>query len=627
MAQEGFKRKLTAILSADAVGYSRLMAEDEAATVKTLATYRKVMTSLIKQHRGRVVDSPGDNVLAEFSSVVDAVQCAVAVQNEFQTRNAELVENRRMAFRIGINLGDVIDEEDRIYGDGVNVAARLEALADPGGICVSKTAFDQIETKLPLGYEYLGEQSVKNMPKPVGAYRVLMEPRVTVSGKAVDEKPTSKRRMSILIGAVAVLVLALSVGVWQFYVRRTVVEPAYEDKMAYPLPDKPSIAVLPFVNISGDSEQEYFADAISENITTELSRFDQLFVIARQSAFVYKGSNKKANQISQELGVRYLLEGSVQRSDNQVRINAQLIDAISGEHLWSEKFDRNISNIFAIQDEITQTVANTLAEKIWQVSAKALTKKPLSNFNAWDYLLRGSVHYHRGGKQENVTARALFEKAVELDPDLSLAYIWLAWTYYLDWRMFEAGSEVLDKAEALANKAATFGENNAELQFLLSRIALGRGRYDAAFALNERALELNPNDAQLIFHYGTLLIFVGRSEESIPWFKKAMRLNPYYRGLWDTYLAAGYYYTQRYSEVVDTIVRKERLVLPDHGLLAASHAQLGRLDKARVYVKEILKIDPQFTLSKYRTHLQRVYKNETDFEHYIDGLRKAGLPE
>ena len=627
MADEGFKRKLTAILSADVVGYSRLMSENEEATVSTITSYREVLRTLIQQNNGKVLDSPGDNLLAEFVSVVDAVQCAVAVQKEIKARNDELPENRRMQFRIGINLGDVIQEGERIYGDGVNIAARLEGLSDPGGICISKTAFDHIESKLPYGYEFLGDQSVKNIAKPVAAYRVLMEPRVMVSGESRGKKSAGKRRTPILIGAVILFLLALAIGTWHFFARRPTLEPASEDKMAYPLPDKPSIAVLPFVNLSGYPEQEYFADAISENITTELSRFEHLFVIARHSAFFYKGSKKKTKEISQELGVRYLLEGSVQRSDDQVRIIAQLIDAISGEHVWTEKFDRNISNIFEIQDEITMTVVATLAEKIWQVTAKALTKKPLSSFKAWDYYLRGRAHYTKWSKQENVKSRALFEKAIELDQTLLLAYIWLAWTYYIDWRLWGFESEDLDKAEAWANKAVTFGENNSDLQFLLSRIAIGRSRYDAALAHMDRALELNPNDAEIISNYGLLLIYVGRSEESIPLFKKAMRLNPHYRPGWDTFLGSGYYYTKRYNEAVEVIVRKRKLNISDHRLLAASYAQLGRLDKARVHIKEVLKINPQYSLSKVRAYSQKLFKNETDREHYIKGLRKAGLPE
>jgi adenylate cyclase len=305
MADEGFKRKLTAILSADVAGYSRLMAEDETATVKTIASYREIMASLIQQHRGRVVDSPGDNVLAEFSSVVDAVKCAVAVQNEIQTRNAELPDSRKMEFRIGINLGDVIDEEDRIYGDGVNIAARLEALADPGGICVSKTAFDQIGTKLPLGYEYLGEQPVKNIPKPVGAYRVLMKP--DAAGKVIGEK-RFLGRYSRRTAMAAIIILAIVAGglvSWNIYLQQLKkVEPASVEKMALPLSDKPSIAVLAFDNLTGDPSQDYFSDGIAEEIITTLSNVGDLFVIARNSSFSYKGKPVKIQQISEELGVR-----------------------------------------------------------------------------------------------------------------------------------------------------------------------------------------------------------------------------------------------------------------------------------------------------------------------------------
>ena len=352
---ENFRRKLTAILSADAVGYSRLMAEDETTTVKTLASHRKIMASLIKQHRGRVVDSPGDNLLAEFSSVVDAVQCAVAVQSEFQTRNAELAENRKMEFRIGINLGDVIDEEDRIYGDGVNVAARLEALADPGGVCVSKTAFDQIETKLPLGYEYLGQQSVKNIPKPVGAYRVLMKPDAV--GKVIGEKRflgRVSRRTAMAAFIILVMVAGGLIG-WNIYLHQSKrIKPASLEKMAFPLPDKSSIAVLPFVNMSEDSNQEYFCDGITEDLITDLSKISDLFVIARNSTFAYKGKPVKIKQVAEELGVRYVLEGSVRKAADKVRITAQLVDATTGHHLWAERYTGIMDDVFAYQDKITQ---------------------------------------------------------------------------------------------------------------------------------------------------------------------------------------------------------------------------------------------------------------------------------
>ena len=358
MAEEGFKRKLTAILSADVEGYSRLMGEDEEATVRTLTAYREVLTTLIQQHNGRVIDSPGDNLLAEFASVVDAVQCAVAVQKEINARNAELPENHRMQFRVGINLGDVIQEGGRIYGDGVNIAARLEGLAKPGGICISKTAFDHIESKLPYGYEFLGDQPVKNIAKPVGAYRVLMDPRVTIAGEPEEKKPALVRRKAILVGGIALVIVVLAALIWNFYFRHAPIEPASVEKMAFPLPDKPSIAVLPFVNMSRDPEKDYLADGLTENIITALSKIPEMFVIARNSTLTYKDKPVKVQQVAEDLGVRYILEGSVQKADDRVRINAQLIDTIKGHHLWAQRFDREFEDLFALQDEITLKIDN-----------------------------------------------------------------------------------------------------------------------------------------------------------------------------------------------------------------------------------------------------------------------------
>jgi adenylate cyclase len=357
MESEGFKRKLSVILSADVVGYSRLMGEDESSTVKTLEEYKAVMFTLIKQHRGRVVDSPGDNLLAEFGSVVDAVQCSVAVQKELQARNVSLSENRRMQFRMGINLGDVIEEQDRIYGDGVNIAARLEALADPGGICISKTAFDQVESKLPMGYQFLGEQKVKNIAKPIGAYRVMMDTRVTGRG---DNK----------------------------------IDRASEKRMAYPLPDKPSIAVLPFVNMSGDPEQEYLGDGITESIITAISKLYQIFVIARNSTFSYKNKAVKVQQVAEELGVQYVLEGSVQKSGNKLRITAQLIDALNGRHIWAQRYDRELTDLFAMQDDITMEILQAMRVKLTEGEQVLRLKRPknielaMKMYEAMDYAHR-----------------------------------------------------------------------------------------------------------------------------------------------------------------------------------------------------------------------------------------------
>ena len=351
MTTEDVKRKLSAILSADVQGYSRLMGDDERATVETITAYRRIMTDLIQGHHGRVVDAKGDNVLAEFSSVVDAIQCAVEIQKELEVKNADLPEHRRMAFRIGVNLGDVIEKGDTIYGDGVNIAARLESLAEGGGICISGTAFDQVGKKLPLGYKYLGEQTVKNIEKPIRAYKVLVEPEAV--GKVIGEKPRLKMwHWTAIFGLMVLIVVVGALALWEFYVRPDVA-PASVEKMAYPLPDKPSIAVLPFDNMSKDPDQDYFSDGITEEIITALAKVPDLFVIARNSTFTYKGKPVKIQQVAEELGVQYVLEGSVRKSEDRIRVTAQLIDALDGKHLWAERYDRPLKDIFAVQDEIT----------------------------------------------------------------------------------------------------------------------------------------------------------------------------------------------------------------------------------------------------------------------------------
>jgi len=410
MTSDTFQRKLTAILSADVVGYSRLMGEDEAATVKTLETYKGVMFSLIKQHRGRVVDSPGDNLLAEFGSVVDAVQCAVSIQKELHTRNADLPENRRMEFRIGINLGDVIEEEDRIYGDGVNVAARLEALCDPGGICVSKTAFDQIESKLPLGYEYMGEQAVKNIPKPIGAYRVLMEPRVTAA-KGVEEKkavPFWRRKTVLSVGIILILVI-IAVLYWKLYHLGPSIEPASVERMAHPLPDKPSIAVLPFDNLSGDPEQDYIGDGLAENIISALSISSNMFVMARNATFTYKGTPVKPQQVAEDLGVQYVLEGSIKRSGDQLRVTAQLIDALSGHHIWSDVYDRAIKNIFELEDEITKKIVVSIGVELGGGEDQQVLSKSTDSLEAWKYFTKAVPLFITYSPEDNAKAREYFK--------------------------------------------------------------------------------------------------------------------------------------------------------------------------------------------------------------------------
>jgi len=366
MTAEKFKRKLTAILSADVKGYSRLMGADEEATLRTLQEYKEVMASSIQHHRGRIVGTAGDSVLAEFASVVDAVQCAVEIQQVLRAKNALPAEDRRMDFRIGINLGDVIEEGDTIYGDGVNIAARMEGMAEAGGICISESAYQQIKNKLPLRYDYLGEHEVKNITEPVRVYRAQVEPEAASSKLSREKKPAGKRLSKSALAIIAMVVIAGAVALYQFVLRPSPpkTDIASKDKMAFPLPDVPSIAVLPFVNMSEDPKKEFLCDGMTEAIITALSQVPRLFVIARNSTFTYKGKPVKVKQVSEELGVRYVLEGSVQRSGDRVRITAQLIDALSGHHLWAERYDRDVKDIFALQDEITLKVLTATQVKL-----------------------------------------------------------------------------------------------------------------------------------------------------------------------------------------------------------------------------------------------------------------------
>ena len=502
MADEGFKRKLTAVLSADVEGYSRLMEDNEEATVRTLTAYREVLSTLIQQHNGRVIDSPGDNLLAEFASVVDAVQCAVAVQKEINSRNSELSENRRMQFRIGINLGDVIQEEDRVYGDGVNIAARLEGLSEPGGVCISKTAFDHIESKLPYGYEFLGDQTVKNIAKPVRAYRVLLEPEA--AGKVIGEKRFLGRfsRKTAMAAIIILLIFAGGLVGWNIYLQQSKkVEPASVDKMAYPLPDNPSIAVLPFVNLSEDPKQEYLSDSITDQIITTLSRDHRLFMIARQSSFSYKGRPVKVQQVAEELGVRYVLEGSVQKSGDKVRITAQLIDAIRGHHIWSERYDREVKDIFALQDEITIKIMNAMSIELTEgEQARRWTKVGTDNLKALEKYYEGRAFFERyGTKEDNDKAIQLYEETIALDPKFVWPYVDLGNAHYVAARVSgwsESPDKSFQKAYEFAQKALAIDDSEDRAHSLMGRLYLQKRQYDKAISEAERAVTLNPNGAE-----------------------------------------------------------------------------------------------------------------------------------
>ncbi len=532
MADEGFKRKLAAILSADVEGYSRLMDDDEEATVRTLTSYRTAITDLVQQFRGRVVDTPGDNILADFTSVVDAVNCAVEIQRDLAERNAELPYNRQMQFRIGINLGDVIEEDGRIYGDGVNIAARVESLSEAGGICISGRAYDQVANKLGLEYENLGEHQVKNISTPIRVYRVLSYPGAAAH-RVVQAKETLGRRWrKIGFSAAVVVLIALAIGVWQFYMRRPSIEPASVEKMAHPLPDKPSIAVLPFDNMSNDPDQDYFGDGISEDLITDLSKIPDLLVISRLSSFTYKGKSVKIEQIAEELGVRYVLEGSVRKADNTVRINAQLIDAATGHHLWAERYDGDMSDIFTLQDKITRKIAASLAVKLTEDEQDRLAQKDTNNIEAYEAYLKGSdiANSLRNDPEKFAESLPWFEKAVELDPDYSLAYAALAETY-----IFGSLFGIQNKLGISSRLAYMRGINYLQMAMknptniayrIAARVYTYQRQHEKALDYGMKAIALGPNEYKSNAFMATFLILAGRPDEAVAFAEKMRRADP-----------------------------------------------------------------------------------------------------
>jgi adenylate cyclase len=624
------KRKLTAILSADVKGYSRLMEEDELATVETLTSHKEIMGKLIRQYRGRVVDSTGDNLLAEFASVVDAVQCAVEIQQVLSSKNETLPENRRMNFRIGINSGDVIEEGELIYGDGVNVAARIEGLAEGGGISISGTAFDQLGKKLPLGYEYLGEQSVKNIRKPVRVYRVLTEEEAV--GKVIGEaRAKTKQLRGVAIGAVAVLVIvAAALAIWNFYFRPAF-EPASVERMAFPLPDKPSIAVLPFVNMSEDPKQEYFSDGLTDQIISGLSKVPHLFVIARNSTFAYKGKPVKVQQVAEDLGVRYVLEGSVQKSADRIRITAQLIDATKGHHLWSERYERDLKDIFIIQDDITLEIMKAMQIELSEgEQVRQWLKHATDNLEAYEKALQARSYALRGTKEGNVRARQLYEEVIALDPGYAGAYAGLGWTHFFDARfgLSDSRPKSIEMAFKHAQKAIELDETLDWGHILLSAIYVVSRQYQKAIAEAERAVALNPNGADAYVTLAGVLGCSGRWEEGIALSKKAIRLNPHPTVYNFHYLGRAYFMTGQYDEAILTFKKTLGIspnYLPGHAFLAASYSSSGRETEAAAEADEILRINPKFCLESYAKTLP--YKNKSDIERYMAALRKAGLPE
>ena len=629
MAEDGVTRRLAAILAADVAGYTRLMEADENATIAAWKAARtEVIDPKIAQYRGRIVKHTGDGFLAEFGSVTDAVNCAIDMQKLLAARADNTPEDRRMNFRMGVNLGDIVEELDDIHGDGVNIAARLEGLAEPGGICVSGSVYEQVRKRVDLDFEDLGSQKVKNIAEPIRAYRIRS-----------DGEARAARTPTVYFGgnrwpayaAAAVVIIAVAGGVaWWLKPWASDVEPASVEKMAFPLPDKPSIAVLPFDNLSGDPEQEYFADGITEDITTELSRFRGLFVIARKSAFVYKDKAVNMREVGRELGVRYVLEGSVRRSGTTVRINAQLVDAATGAHLWAERYDRDMRDVFAMQDEVTQKIVSAIGTtQLFEAATRRVSRKNPKDLDAYDLHLRAPDLFHRFTPEDNAEARALNMRAAALDPSYSRPHSGLAWTHlqevFLGWS--DRPAESLQSALVSAQRAVALDDSDSSAHWALGAVYLHMGQHDRALAAHERALTLNPNDADILAHYGGfVLVFAGRPEEGIEAVAKAKRLNPHYPWWYAFGLGRDYFDARRYDEAIEAWRDK---TAPDaasqHVFIAAAHAQAGRLDEARAIMDKFPQAFHGVTVSHFAAG--HPYKDPADLQHLLDGLRKAGVPE
>ena len=579
--EEETVRKLAAIFAADVAGYSRLMGQDEVGTLRRLTACRAILDELIAAYRGRIFGSAGDSVVADFASAVDAVQCAVAVQDSIGKDSAARPAGEQMRFRIGVHIGDVLVQGENLFGDGVNIAARLEALAEPGGICISGAVRDQIGTKLPIAFTALGDQQVKNIAQPIRAYRIG--------------------------GASATTVTAPSL----------------------PLPDKPSIAVLPFQNLSGDPEQEFFADGIAEDIITALSHYSSLFVIARNSSFTYKGRAVDVKQVGRELGVRYALEGSVRKARNRVRVTAQLVEAEAGNHVWAERYDRDLTDIFALQDEITEAVTIAIAPAIADAEQRRAMRRPPESLDAWAVYQRGLWHFSKGTAEGNTLAQKFFQQAIDLDPSFAGSYTGLAYAHRRAAGVFGTRSlaEAEDLAEALVRRAVALDANDAEARTCFGNLLMRRGDYAGALAEIESALAISPNLADAHGALGSVLTRSGHPREGRIALEKCIRLDPHNpnNNLQLLVITIGYYLSREYDAAVEAARRGIRSY-PDHSnqyrWLAASLGQTGRIEEAKEVLAKAIAIAPAAFDMFVRRRVP--WHRPEDHAHMLEGLRKAG---
>ncbi len=576
-------RRLAAILAADVAGYSRLMGADEEGTLERLKGLRReLLDPRIAEHRGRIVKTTGDGMLVEFASVVDAVRCAVAVQQAMPLRNTGIEADSRIELRIGINLGDVIVEDDDLYGDGVNIAARIEALADAGGVFVSNTVHDHVRDRLPFVFEDLGEQQVKNIARPVRVYRVR--------DAGAAEAPTPP---------------------------------------ALPLPDKPSIAVLPFANMSNDPKQEYFADGIAEDVITALSRYPSLFVIARNSCFTYKGSAVDVKQVGRELGVRYVLQGSLRQAGSRIRVTAQLVEAESGKHVWAERYDRDLTDIFAVQDEITEAVTIAIAPAIAAAEQQRAMRKPPGNLDAWAAYQRGLWHTSKATAGDNELAQKFFQQAIGLDQTFAGGYSGLAATHMYAAAVFQTSSlpDARSAMEGLARRAVALDGSDAEARSWLGQTLFMFGDHKGALAESERALAICPNLTSAHEMLGIALIYSGRAKEGLAALQRYLRLDPRdpIIALGLLQISIGHYFCREYETALEAVERVIRSY-PDFPLsyrwLAATLGQLEQTDKARSALEKAIALAP--TSFDFYVRGRAPWFRPEDHAHMLEGLRKAG---
>jgi len=579
-----YERRLAAILCADIAGYSRLMGDAEEETVRTVTACLDLFRRHIAMFGGRVVDTAGDGVLSEFPSAVNAVRFAISIQKELRQHNGGLPEHRRAEFRIGVNLGDIIVQNQSIYGDAVNVAARLEQLSIPNGICISSTVYHQVCNKLPAGFECLGEQVLKNIEEPVEVWRVRIEEDGALFG------PTVRKGKPL------------------------------------PLPSRPSIAVLPFANLTRNPAEEYFSDGLSEDIITGLSRFKELFVIARNSSFVFKTKSVVAQEAGRQLGVRYLLEGSVRHAGNRVRVSAQLVDAPAGHPIWAERYDRDITDLFAVQDEITQLIVAMLVGHVAEAERSRMKRNETDDLEAYHSFLRGQEALFLYDKEGNALAKRMYEQAIAIDSHYSRAYAGLARVYNYDWQFgwSEDSDSSLGKSVEFARRAVALDDSNSRAHSELGYSLLFQKKTERAIAELQRALSLNPNDADIMAELADAYAYSSRAEEAVELLKQAMRLNPHYPDFYLWYLADAFYALRRYDEAVQAL---ERMHNPSAGqrLLAASCAQMGNQHRAAEHAAEVLRLQPDFSISRWAQ--KQPEKDSAELQHLIEGLRKAGLPE